>query len=269
MKYEDYIEIFKTKNEYHTIKSKKKNIIRRLLNRNRFAFYYRFVKVIIKGAKIARAGRYDYNAWIENSLDNLIFLENSGGMFNITGLNNLRKDTDKAVVIVANHMSTLETVVLPAIVRPNRKVTFVVKDTLVKNNTFGAIMRATEPIVVGRKSPREDLETVLKEGEKLLKQGISLIVFPQSTRTTNFDAKSFNTLGIKLAKRADVKIIPLALKTDFWGNGKFIKEIGKINYKKKIFFDFSSPIKITGNGKEEHKKIIDFISKKQEEWQNS
>ncbi len=269
MEYQDYIDIFKTKNEYISQKKTKISFFKKILRSNKLWFYYRFARVIIDGSKIAKKGLYDKKAWIINSLNNLILAEDSGGEFHITGMENLREDIDKGMVIVANHMSTLETVVLPSIVQPNRNVTFVVKDTLVRDNTFGAIMRATNPIIVGRKSPREDLEHVLKEGEKKLRAGISLIIFPQSTRNSVFDPKGFNTLGIKLAKRAKVKIIPLALKTDFWGNGKFIKEIGKIDPKKKIHFTFEKPIEIKGNGKEEHKNIVEFITKKQEEWKSS
>ncbi len=267
MTYQEYINIFKNNDSYESPAHNNTSIINGFLNKNRFLFYYKFVKVILNGAKVAKSGLYDTNAWIENSLNNLIFIENCGGQFRISGLNNLRIERDKGVVIVANHMSTLETVVLPSIIRSNRDITFVVKDSLVKDNTFGAIMRATNPIVVGRKSPREDLEHVLKTGEKILKSGKSLIIFPQSTRTSVFDPKTFNTLGIKLAKRANVKIIPLALKTDLWGNGKLIREIGKISLEKKIHFTFDKPIEIKGNGKEEHKYIIEFISKMQEKWQ--
>ncbi len=266
MDYQEYINIFKTKNEYITKTSSKPSFIHKIIRKNKFWFYYRFARVIINGANVAKKGLYDKAAWIVNSLNNVMLIEQSGGEFHIEGMENLREDTDKGMVIVANHMSTLETVVLPSIIQTNRNVTFVVKDTLVKNNTFGYIMRATDPIVVGRKSAREDLEHVLKSGEEKLRKGISLIIFPQSTRDSVFDPKGFNTLGIKLAKRANVKVIPLAIKTDFWGNGKFIKEIGKIDPKKKIYLTFDKPMGITGNGKEEHKKIVDFISQKQEEW---
>ena len=44
-----------------------------------------------------------------------------------------------------------------------------------------------------------------------------------------FDPTLFNSLGNKLAKRNNVPVIPLALITDAWGNGKYIKEAGKID----------------------------------------
>jgi len=269
MNYQEYIKIFKTKNEYITPLNSKKTFIGKLFNKSKLLFYLKFIKIVLTGAKIARKGLYDKDAWINNSLNVFYLIEKTGGQINISGMDNLREEPDKGTVIVANHMSTLETLVLPSIIRPNRNITFIVKDTLVKSNTFGAIIRATDPIVVGRRNPREDLVHVLKSGEEKLKKGISLAIFPQSTRDSIFDPQKFNTMGIKLAKRANAKIIPLALKTDFWGNGKLIKEFGKIDPSKKIFFTFGKSMRITGNGKEEHKKIIEFIAKKQEEWKLS
>ncbi len=45
-----------------------------------------------------------------------------------------------------------------------------------------------------------------------LKKNISVLIFLQTTRELRFDPKKFNTLGIKLAKRAKVPVIPVAVK---------------------------------------------------------
>jgi 1-acyl-sn-glycerol-3-phosphate acyltransferase len=128
-------------------------------------------------------------------------------------------------------------------------------------------MRSRNPIVVGRTDPRKDLEAVMNGGMDLLKSGVSIIIFPQSTRSLEFKPEEFNSLGIKLARKAGVEVVPVALKTDFWGNGKLIKELGPIDMHKPIHFRFGEPLKITGNGKEENQKIIDFIQAAMAEWQ--
>ena len=61
-------------------------------------------------------------------------------------------------------------------------------------------------------------------------------------------------------------IIPLALKTDAWGEGKLIKDFGPINPQKTIHFSFDAPIYVSGTGKNEHEKIILFIKEKMNEW---
>ena len=57
-------------------------------------------------------------------------------------------------------------------------------------------------------------KAVLEGGKQRLQKGISIIVFPQTTRTVRFEPENFNSIGVKLAQRAKVPIIPLALRTD-------------------------------------------------------
>ncbi|MBW2177934.1 MAG: hypothetical protein JRH03_13480, partial [Deltaproteobacteria bacterium] len=52
-----------------------------------------------------------------------------------------------------------------------------------------------------------------------LQRNVSVLVFPQTTRGLRFDPDKFNTLGIKLARRAKVPVIPVAVKADAWGVG--------------------------------------------------
>lgn len=169
-------------------------------------------------------------------------------------------------VFVANHMSTLETFFLPGIIRPYLPVTFVVKHSLVDIPLFGPVMRSRDPIVLNRKNPREDLSVVLNEGQKRLANGISIIIFPQSTRMAKFDPQNFNTIGEKLAKKANVPVVPIALKTDAWTAGRHIKEIGPILAGMPIHFRFHEPCQVIGNGKALHGEICEFITKSLEEW---
>ncbi len=119
---------------------------------------------------------------------------------------------------------------------------------------------------MGRSNPRADLVTVLEGGEARLAAGRSIIVFPQSTRTPVFDPAHFNTIGIKLAKRAGVPVIPIALKTDAWGNGQLLKDFGPVDVRKTIHFEFGEPMRIEGAGKAEHQRITDFIIDRLGSW---
>jgi 1-acyl-sn-glycerol-3-phosphate acyltransferase len=180
---------------------------------------------VFKTRRLAVKDQLDRQAWAISSHSVMKLIENSGGRFHIEGLDNIRK-AEGPVVFVSNHMSTLETMVFPCIIAPDKKVTFVVKDSLVSHRVFGPIMRSQKPIVVSRTNSKEDLALVMNQGEKLLKEGTSIIIFPQKTRKVDFVPEEFNSLGTKLAGRAGVQVIPIAIKTDFWGNGKFIKELG-------------------------------------------
>ena len=250
---------------YHTPVKKNLTIKERILLDSRLYFTLKYASVVLRTRKEAIRKLYDTKAWTDSSLEILRFIENAGGVFDITGMENITKPAG-SVLFISNHMSTLETMVLPSIIGPLKELTFVVKESLVKHPLFGDVMKSRNPVVVGRTDPRKDLEAVMTGGVELLKSGISIVIFPQSTRSVEFKPEEFNSLGVKLAKKADVDIVPIALKTDFWGNGKWIKELGPIDHNKHIHIKFGEPMRVSGNGKEENQKIIDFIISSLQEW---
>lgn len=228
-------------------------------------FYSKLFPIILKAALKAKKGGYNDYEWVKSSLRIIEALEMVGVQLSIDGAKKIEK-IEEPCVFVSNHMSTLETFVLPAIIHPIKKITFVVKKDLVEYPVFKHIMLSREPIIVGRKNPREDLKIVLDEGIKRLSSGLSIVIFPQTTRSNSFDPSQFNTIGIKLALKADVPIVPIAIKTDAWRTGKIIKDFGRIDPSKKVYFSFGEPLRVTGRGSEEHKIIIQFISNKLKEW---
>lgn len=246
--------------------SPEKSLLNYILRDNWFYFILKYMGIVFKTRRQALSGAYDYKEWAESSIDILMLLERAGGHFEITGMNNISAH-DGPLVIVSNHMSTLETMIFPGIIAPRRKTTFVVKESLVKHPLFGPVMRSRNPIVVNRTDARKDFERVMEKGPELLSEGISVIIFPQSTRKIVFKPEEFNTLGVKLAKKAGVPVLPVAIKTDFWGNGKIIKEFGKLDHKKTIHMRFGEPFLIAGNGKEENQAIIRFIENSLKEWE--
>lgn len=222
-----------------------------------FCYYLRFMKIIYKASRVAKKGQYSSDVWAADSLSLLRALESVGVKFEISGVNNLRL-ADDSVVVIGNHMSMLETMVLPAIVQPQIDTTFIVKQALLDYPVFKYIMRSRDPIALTRNNPRKDFKIVMGEGVAKLKDKMSVIVFPQTTRTNTFDPSAFSTIGVKLAKKADKKIVPLALITDAWGNGKILKDFGKINPDKKVVFRFGKPISADNSSQDE---IVSFIAK--------
>lgn len=214
---------------------------------------------------MARREQYGDEEWTVSSYKVLQDLEALGASAEITGLEHVRQ-LDSPCVFVANHMSTLETMVLPAIIQPIRDVTFVVKQSLLDYPVFKHIAAARDPIAVARDNPREDLKAVINGGIDRLGRGISVVVFPQTTRSSTFDPQKFNTIGIKLAVKARVPIIPVALQTDAWGNGNWIKDFGPVDPSKTVRFAFGPPIQIEGRGADQHKEVIHFIETKLQHW---
>ena len=229
------------------------------------AFYPREFLIVWRAGAKAKRGKYDDREWVKSSLDTIRNLERVGVRLDISGLEHVTA-LHGPCVFIGNHMSTLETFALPGILVPEKRVTFVVKQSLLDYPVFGHVMRSRDPISVGRTNPREDLRAVLEGGLERIGRGVSLVIFPQTTRSVAFDPEEFNTIGVKLAKRAEVPVIPFAVKTDAWGNGRLVKDIGTIDPSKTVYFAFAPPVRIAGRGNEEHEAIIRFILERLGAW---
>jgi 1-acyl-sn-glycerol-3-phosphate acyltransferase len=229
-------------------------------------FYPQLVRIVMAGSNQAKHGSYGTADWCRDSLLTLRALERVGVKLTVSGLENITA-FDGPCVFIGNHMSTLETFVLPTLIAPIKDTTFVVKQSLVDYPIFKHIMRARNPITVNRQNARDDLKAVLEGGAARLAAGLSVIIFPQTTRSLVFDPAAFNSIGIKLAKKAGVPIVPIALKTDAWGNGSLLKDYGRICPARRVYFVFGPPLRIRDRGAEEHEKIISFITEKLKEWE--
>jgi len=231
----------------------------------RLHFYLSVLRNINGAAKISRAGKFTDDEYRAVSARIVHNIEEAGGRVTVENLDALSSD-QWPCVIVGNHMGTLDPILLPSMLVLKGNITFVVKDSLMRYPIFSDVLTTQNPIVVGRVNPREDLAVVLREGEKAIQQGRSVVVFPQHTRRPTFVPEEFNKIGVKLAKRAGVPIAPLALKTDFLAQGKIIKEFGPVYPSRTVRFAYSAPMEITGNGVQQHQACIDFIQSKFDEW---
>ena len=228
--------------------------------------YFQMVKMLQSGSQAAKKGGYTIERRVEDSLKALTYLESVGVRIEVENTSSFR-NLESPCVFISNHMSTLETFVFSCIIEPYRNLTFVIKEGLIRYPFFKHIMITLDPVVVTRENPRDDFRVVMKEGKERLSRNISVVVFPQTTRSTIFDPVAFNTIGVKLAAYAQVPVIPIAIKTDAWGNSDwFIRDFGKIDPSKPVHICFGDPIQLQNNGKEEHELIIRFIQDKLEEW---
>ncbi len=257
--YSDYPEKVPFKDPYKTDPPIPKSLMSTL------KFYWRIFKVVKYSNGQTKRNIYDRYNWTASSLAILKATESVGIKVSAKGFQNISSFNGPAV-IVGNHMSTLETLLLPSFIQPQKPVIYVIKKELIDFPLFGPVAAARHPIVVGRTNPREDLKIVMEKGSENLQKGKSIIIFPQKTRTSVFNRKTFNSLGIKLAKKNNVPVIPLALVTDAWANGKIIKEMGKIDVNKPVHLEFGKPLNITGNGAEQHEAVLNFIETKFREW---
>ncbi len=232
---------------------------------SRWSVYSHFFGTIIRSRSLALRSLYDDQAWARSSFEIIRNLERCAARFRIEGMDKVRA-AGGPLVFVANHMSTMETLVLPGLIRPLKPVTYVVKQKLMDGFFWGPIMRSRDPIAISRKDPRADLEVVLREGQARLASGISVIVFPQGTRTEVWRREGFNSLGVKLAARAGAQVIPVALKTDYWGSSGLFRGFGPVHRDREVRIEFGDPMPVSGRGKAEHERCLDFIESRLRGW---
>lgn len=252
-------------NSYDTKENKSINIFNWLKLKTSIYFLIKFVYYIFKYRSQASKGNFKKKGMVEASGKIFELVEECGGVFHITGIDNIR-NLKKPVVFIGNHMGNIEGMTFPAIIGPFRDLVFVVKQGNMTHPFFGPIAKDANSIGVSRVKPREDFMTVINKGSEMINKGYSIIIFPQGSRKEVFNSEEFNSLGIKLAAKSKVKVIPVAVKTDFWANGKIFKDVGVLNRKNKIYMKFGEPLTITGSGKTEHKEVIDFITENLKAW---
>ena len=221
---------------------------------------------VTKGIRVVRKGTFTLKNFSELAYNMLRAAESTGAIVSFDGFDALGQLRGRPFVVVANHMSLVETMVLPAGIFSANDMTVVAKRSLVKYPWFGKILASCRPILLERKNARKDLADTLEQGTALLKDGISILLFPQGHRAEVFEPRRFNSLGAKLAARAGVPLVPVACKTDFARPGWLLKDFGPIDPSRPVRFACGPVLDPALPQRELQEACIAFISAKLTEW---
>lgn len=223
-----------------------------------FIYHLRVNLIVMRCGTFSCMRLFDTIRWAEACQDMVKVAEICGGRLDVDGLQNL-SGRKGPFVFVCNHMSSVETLQLAGITAPFSDTTFVVKKSLMIYPFMGDLLKAMNAIPLGRRNARDDLQCVLTQGKDRLSKGVSVIVFPQSTRSDVFSRRKFTSIGAKLAVHAGVPVVPVAVKTDFVANGTIVKDLGRVYPERPIYYRFGPVLEPAGNGKEVHAKTMEFI----------
>jgi 1-acyl-sn-glycerol-3-phosphate acyltransferase len=147
-----------------------------------------------------------------------------GIRYQVSGLKNIPK---VPVVVLSNHQSTWETIFLYKTFSP---VCPILKKELLKIPFWGWAMALQKPIAIDRSRPREAGKYLLTQGKLRLQEGLSVVIFPEGTRTTIGAIKKFSRGGAQLAVASNAPIIPVVHNAgQCWPPGTFIKFPGTIS----------------------------------------
>ena len=159
--------------------------------------------------------------WCNSVLNWLRFT--CGVRYEVVGSENLPEET---AVFLANHQSSWETILFYGLIFPNSPI---LKKELLRIPFWGWSMWLQDPIAIDRSKPREAVKSLLTQGVDRIKNGKSVIVFPEGSRSPAGLIKRFSRGGAKLAIAAGVPIVPISHNAgDCWPPREFIKRPGFI-----------------------------------------
>lgn len=127
----------------------------------------------------------------------------------ITGAENIPNET---VVFVANHQSGIfDALIMLNLVKDRRPCGFLMKQSLKKVPLIGSWVEMLDCVFVDRENPREAVKA-LNAASDNLKKGISMVIFPEGTRTKIYPVLSeFKNGAFKIAQKNKTPIVPVVI----------------------------------------------------------
>lgn len=160
--------------------------------------------------------------WIKVVLNALKFL--CGVSWKVEGIENI---PSTPCIVVSNHQGQWESFFLQTLFIPS---TSIIKKELLLIPLFGWALRCMKPITLNRLNRVSSLKKVIKKGVIKLKNGFSIILFPEGTRISPEKgiqpfARSCGLLSVK----SGFPVLPICHNSGkYWKNKKFIKSPGKV-----------------------------------------
>lgn len=143
--------------------------------------------------------------------------------YDIQGQENI---PDTPVVALSTHQSAWETIFLYYALSP---VCPILKKELLKIPFWGWAMRLQKPIAIDRSKPREAGRSLLVQGKQRLADGLSVVIFPEGTRSPAGTVKALSRGGAKLAVAAQAAALPVIHNAGYcWPAHTIIKTPGVI-----------------------------------------
>jgi 1-acyl-sn-glycerol-3-phosphate acyltransferase len=126
----------------------------------------------------------------------------------VAGLENV--PTHAPIILMSNHQSLADIAAIVSTLPDSVKWRFVAKKELVRVPIFGQALVASGHIIIDRGN-RERAVASLRRAAERIRAGISVIVFPEGTRSPEGHLRRFKSGPFHLAVEAQVPIIPVTV----------------------------------------------------------
>ncbi len=147
----------------------------------------------------------------------------AGIKLEIRGFENI---PEKPALIASKHQSAWETTIFFQTVP---RVAVVLKKELLKIPVFGWYLRKMKEIPIDRSAGAGAMKKMVRLGREAIKDGRSLLIFPEGTRIAVSKTGSYQPGVYALYSMLDLPAVPVALNSGLcWPRRKFMKWPGKI-----------------------------------------
>lgn len=161
-------------------------------------------------------------------------------------------DGDVPRIYMVNHQSAFDIFTLLAFLPVDFK--FILKQELMKIPLFGWAMNRAGYIAIDRKDPRKAIKSMNRAAEKI-KQGASVLIFPEGTRSEDGHLQSFKKGGFHLAIKSGCEIVPVVI---FNSRNISRKGIRRINAGE-ILMKICEPVPVKDYGKRNLNRLMELV----------
>lgn len=138
------------------------------------------------------------------------FLALFGVKISVTGLENI--SLNEHYVLVSNHSSYTDIPILFAAIPID--IRLILRSTLTRIPIWGWALIASPMIIINRSNASKAKKTLANAAE-IIRNGASVLLFPEGTRTATGELQSFKRGAFHIAYESGAKVLPLAIKGSF------------------------------------------------------
>jgi 1-acyl-sn-glycerol-3-phosphate acyltransferase len=139
-----------------------------------------------------------------------VILKVSGISVAAAGKENVDEDVPR--IYMTNHQSYFDIFALLAHLPVDFK--FIMKQELMGIPILGPAMRRAGYVGIARDDPRKAVESMKTAAEKI-RHGVSVVIFPEGTRSKDGRLLPFKRGGFNLALRSECDIVPIAIRNSY------------------------------------------------------
>ncbi len=186
--------------------------------------------------------------YVKKALHNIIVI--SGSKVEVDGLEHIPQE---ACLYVGNHTSYFDIMVTETVIPTG--VGYISKDSFQSIPGLSSWMELIHCLFLNRSDPKEGIKAILK-GAEYLKEGYSMLIFPEGTRSKDGQLGEFKGGSLKVAQKAKCPIVPVGIS----GSSAIFEDNKNLSIKPStIKISFGEPIYISDMPRSEQKLLLEQI----------